>query len=175
MRTPGIPCQPESNPRRPGHGRTHPGHPYIRSGMRKSCDCAMYLDWGSMIEDAIPIYTSDKYVLLTPGIHGILPTKYIRKVVDMRRRLERYNVQNHSTFHRNRPINFARLWNDNSWTDLPGPQRRHDVRRAMRRQRNDVPNVDMPPPHPDRQFDLEEPIDSSTMPRPPPRQRPPQY
>ena len=64
-----------------------PLDPAIRSGMRPDSTSAVYLDWHRVLSGGIPIYISNNDVMLTPGTNGILPTKYIWKIVDIPRHL----------------------------------------------------------------------------------------
>ena len=55
----------------------------VISGMRKSCQIHIYIDGAKCAEDCVPFFRSDNGVILTAGVSGgILPVKYIRKVVD---------------------------------------------------------------------------------------------
>lgn len=54
------------------------GDKNVTSGMRNDVDIFIYVDAKKAIEDGIPFYRSSNGVILTPGINGILPTKYIK-------------------------------------------------------------------------------------------------
>ena len=53
-----------------------PGDGRVISGMRGSCECVVYVDLRKALEDDIPFYMSTNEVLLSPGIKGVLPSKY---------------------------------------------------------------------------------------------------
>jgi 2'-phosphotransferase len=54
-----------------------PAHGAVLSGMRHDCDLAVYIDLARAISDSIPFYRSLNGVILTPGIDGFLPVRYI--------------------------------------------------------------------------------------------------
>lgn len=58
-----------------------PGESGVISGMRKNCEIYIYVDGASCSEDAITFYKSDNGVILSSGIDGMLPLRYIEKVV----------------------------------------------------------------------------------------------
>ena len=48
------------------------------SGKRASCDTIIYIDMKLAMEDGIKFYMSKNKVILSDGIDGIIPSKYIR-------------------------------------------------------------------------------------------------
>merc|ERR1740121_910810 len=63
-------------PYEPGDGR-------VISGMRGSCDIAIYLDLRRAIIGGIPFYLSANEVVLTPGINGVVPKDFFEGVKDL--------------------------------------------------------------------------------------------
>lgn len=57
-----------------------PGESGVISGMRKSCEVILHIDAKQAIADGIVFYRSTNGVVLTAGINGVLPPKYIRCV-----------------------------------------------------------------------------------------------
>jgi len=67
-----------------GWGRNHihfssylPGDGRLISGMRYDCECVIHVNLRRALEDGIPFYLSSNKVILSPGIRGVLPKKYI--------------------------------------------------------------------------------------------------
>jgi 2'-phosphotransferase len=61
------------------------GEKPVISGMRKSCQIHIYIDGCKCAEDCVPFFRSDNGVILTAGVSGgILPLKYISKVIDVK-------------------------------------------------------------------------------------------
>jgi 2'-phosphotransferase len=60
-----------------------PVHGAALSGMRRNCDLAVYIDLARAIADGIPFYRSLNGVILTPGIDGFLPSRYILRCVSI--------------------------------------------------------------------------------------------
>ena len=65
-------------------GRNHihftyclPARGQLVSGVRSNCDLAVYIDLRRAIADGIPFYRSHNNVILTPGINGVLSSRYI--------------------------------------------------------------------------------------------------
>ncbi|XP_016332488.1 tRNA 2'-phosphotransferase 1-like isoform X1 [Sinocyclocheilus anshuiensis] len=57
-----------------------PGDGRVISGMRQSCDLAVYVDVAKAISDGIPFFWSENGVLLTPGdAAGMLPPCYFSR------------------------------------------------------------------------------------------------
>lgn len=54
----------------------------VMSGMRKSCDIAIYVDVASAMADGVKFYKSSNDVILTAGIggSGVLPVKYFQRI-----------------------------------------------------------------------------------------------
>lgn len=48
------------------------------SGKRHDCDLIIYIDMKTAMEDGIEFFESANGVILTEGIHGVLPVKYLR-------------------------------------------------------------------------------------------------
>lgn len=57
------------------------GSASVISGMRKTCDVLIYIDIKKAISDGIDFYVSENGVILTEGIHGILPPTYFTHVI----------------------------------------------------------------------------------------------
>lgn len=53
----------------------------VISGMRGSCDIIIEIDMEAAMKDGIPFFISTNSVLLTEGVEGLLPAKYIKKVM----------------------------------------------------------------------------------------------
>ena len=53
----------------------------VISGMRASCEVYLYVDMAKAMADGIIFYESSNGVVLTEGIDGILPYKYIKEAV----------------------------------------------------------------------------------------------
>ena len=53
----------------------------VISGMRGSCDIIIEIDMEAAIKDGIPFFISTNNVILTEGVDGLLPAKYIKKVM----------------------------------------------------------------------------------------------
>jgi len=60
-----------------------PGDDRVISGMRYNCEVAVYLDARRALEGGVPIFRSSNDVLLTIGIDGAVPAKYIDRVWDL--------------------------------------------------------------------------------------------
>lgn len=59
------------------------GEKPVISGMRTTCQIHIYVDGAKCAEDSVPFFRSDNGVILTAGVSdGILPLKYVSKVVD---------------------------------------------------------------------------------------------
>jgi len=58
----------------------YPGDGQVISGMRKTCDVYIELDLEKAIQEGVPFYVSKNKVVLSPGINGVIPTKYFKKV-----------------------------------------------------------------------------------------------
>ena len=61
-----------------------PGDNRVISGMRGSCEIAIYLDLPAALAAGIPFFVSTNEVILTPGIDGVVPSKFIKEVRDLR-------------------------------------------------------------------------------------------
>lgn len=54
------------------------------SGMRHDCDVAIWIDLPKAMEDGLPFYISDNFVILTPGDEdGAIDSRYFLKVMDI--------------------------------------------------------------------------------------------
>lgn len=58
------------------------GEEGVISGMRRTCQVYIYVDAGRCARDEIVFFRSDNGVLLTAGIEGKLPLKYVSHVTD---------------------------------------------------------------------------------------------
>jgi 2'-phosphotransferase len=54
-----------------------------KSGKRASCNLLIYIDMALAMADGIKFYISSNGVVLTEGIDGILPSKYLMKFVEI--------------------------------------------------------------------------------------------
>lgn len=62
-----------------------PGDTEIISGMRSSCDLAIFIDIRRALSDGIPFFLSANRVILTPGDgDGVLPPRYFQKVLQLK-------------------------------------------------------------------------------------------
>lgn len=59
-----------------------PGSSQVISGMRKSAEIMIFLDLALALKDGLQFFLSANKVVLTPGIKGLLPTKYFFAVID---------------------------------------------------------------------------------------------
>lgn len=55
----------------------------VISGMRYNCEVAIYIDLPTAIREGVPFFQSANEVILSPGINGTVPAKYISKVRDL--------------------------------------------------------------------------------------------
>lgn len=53
------------------------------SGLRHNIEIAIWIDLQRAVEDGVPFYASRNGVIVSPGINGVVPTKYIIKVKDI--------------------------------------------------------------------------------------------
>ncbi|CAL1160227.1 unnamed protein product [Cladocopium goreaui] len=53
----------------------------VISGMRYNCEVAIYIDLPTAIREGVPFFQSANEVILSPGINGTVPAKYISKLV----------------------------------------------------------------------------------------------
>jgi len=62
-----------------------PGEGGVISGMRRSCEVAVYIDLARAVADGIPFYASANGVILTPGLgpEGLLPLEYFTSVLHL--------------------------------------------------------------------------------------------
>jgi len=72
-------------------GRNHvhfapfePGDGRVISGMRSSCEVAVYVDLRRALGDGVPFFLSSNQVVLSPGLQGAVPSRYITAVRDVR-------------------------------------------------------------------------------------------
>jgi len=56
------------------------------SGMRQDCDVAFYIDLRNALSQGIPFFMSANWVVLSPGINGVVPARFLTKWVDLRTR-----------------------------------------------------------------------------------------
>jgi len=54
------------------------------SGLRYNIEVAIWIDIQRAVEDGVPFCASRNGVIVSPGLNGIVPTKYILKVKDVR-------------------------------------------------------------------------------------------
>tara|TARA_Y100000813_G_C24116546_1_gene330476 strand:+ start:94 stop:672 length:579 start_codon:yes stop_codon:yes gene_type:complete len=52
----------------------------VKSGVRKNADVFIYIDVTSAINDGIKFYESENGVILSPGINGVIPSKYFLSI-----------------------------------------------------------------------------------------------
>lgn len=62
-----------------------PGDGRVISGMRTNCEVAIYVDLRRAIGDGVPFFLSTNQVVLSPGLRGAVPSRYIKGVKDVRR------------------------------------------------------------------------------------------
>ncbi|CDW83651.1 exonuclease family protein [Stylonychia lemnae] len=78
------------------HIHMAPGMPTkkgVISGMRASCEIVVEVNMAkAMYQGKVPFYISNNKVLLSPGIDGVLSSKYFRQVVDIKRHLMLYQA-----------------------------------------------------------------------------------
>mmetsp|Transcript_109256 Transcript_109256/g.308207 ORF Transcript_109256/g.308207 Transcript_109256/m.308207 type:complete len:550 (-) Transcript_109256:49-1698(-) len=55
----------------------------VISGMRPGCDVAVYLDLRRAMTDGIPFFMAKNEVILSPGLRGVIPTKYFQLVKNL--------------------------------------------------------------------------------------------
>jgi len=55
----------------------------VISGMRANCQIAIYLDLRAALAEGVPFYRSANEVILSPGLQGVVPAKYIIKIKDL--------------------------------------------------------------------------------------------
>ncbi len=60
------------------------GERKVISGMRFNCEVAIFIDLAQVLADGILFFVGANRVLLTEGIHGVLPPKYFARVVDIK-------------------------------------------------------------------------------------------
>ena len=60
-----------------------PGDERIVSGMRRDCQLAVYIDLAAALREGVPFFRSVNNVILSPGVRGVLPAKFILKVKDL--------------------------------------------------------------------------------------------
>ncbi|XP_075401659.1 tRNA 2'-phosphotransferase 1 [Tenrec ecaudatus] len=73
-------------------GRTHihlapglPGDPAVISGIRPSCEVAVFINGALALADGIPFFRAANGVVLTPGnAKGLLPPKYFKEALQLR-------------------------------------------------------------------------------------------
>lgn len=61
-----------------------PGDKRVISGMRYDCEIAIWIDLKRAIRDQIPFYLSANRVLLSPGVAGVIDTKYFTHACDLK-------------------------------------------------------------------------------------------
>jgi RNA:NAD 2'-phosphotransferase (TPT1/KptA family)/inhibitor of KinA sporulation pathway (predicted exonuclease) len=54
------------------------------SGMRNTCEVLVHVDMARAMADGIPFYVSSNQVILTEGLNGVLPPRYIATAFDAR-------------------------------------------------------------------------------------------
>lgn len=72
------------------HGDSNAGAPI--SGMRAGCDLAIHLDLRKALAAGIPFFKAKNDVILTSGIDGVLPVKFIQSVIDLKTGKEIYPI-----------------------------------------------------------------------------------
>ena len=75
-----------------------PGDERNVSGPRKNAEVALVIDMDSALKDGVKFFLSENNVILTRGLQGALPPKYIKKVVDLTssKRLTHCNEEQYS-------------------------------------------------------------------------------
>jgi len=63
-------------PYEPGDGR-------VISGMRYNCEVAIYLNLKAAVIAGVPFFMSTNEVILSPGLHGVVPPTFISRVKDL--------------------------------------------------------------------------------------------
>lgn len=70
-------------------GRNHvhfavgmPGNEEVISGMRGTCQVFIEIDMARAMKDGIVFYLSKNKVILTSGIEGLVPCKYLKRAID---------------------------------------------------------------------------------------------
>merc|ERR1712003_71127 len=51
----------------------------VISGMKKKCEVLIYLDMELAMKNGIKFFISDNNVILSPGLNGVIPSKYFKK------------------------------------------------------------------------------------------------
>lgn len=61
-----------------------PGAGTVISGMRGSCEVAVYLDLPLALQAGLSVYMSSNSVILSPGFSGVVPVDLFEKVVNLK-------------------------------------------------------------------------------------------
>lgn len=69
----------------------HPGDTVV-SGMRQSCQIAVYVDLPRAARDGVRFYRSSNDVILSAGIDGVVPPKYIDSIWDIKKKVQLYSA-----------------------------------------------------------------------------------
>jgi 2'-phosphotransferase len=68
-------------------GIGYPNQDHVKSGMRMDCEVYIEINPITTTYNDIKLFISKNHVVLTPGIDGILPMEYVKKVVDKKGKL----------------------------------------------------------------------------------------
>ena len=60
-----------------------PGDERIVSGLRYDCQLAVYIDLAAALREGVPFFRSVNDLVLSRGVRGVLPAKFILKVKDL--------------------------------------------------------------------------------------------
>ena len=60
-----------------------PGDGRIVSGMRRHCQIAVYIDLPAALREGVPFFRSLNGLIVSRGVRGVLPAKFILKVKDL--------------------------------------------------------------------------------------------
>lgn len=63
-----------------------PGDKRVISGMRNDSELAIYVDLCLALDEGIPFFWSSNSVILSPGVDGRVPAKYVQKIWDIQQR-----------------------------------------------------------------------------------------
>lgn len=65
-----------------------PGDGRVISGMRYNCEVAIYVDVARALREGVPFFRSANQVILSPGIQGVVPAKFISRIRDLQSRCD---------------------------------------------------------------------------------------
>lgn len=73
----------------------HPGDTVV-SGMRQNCQIAVYVDLPRAARDGVRFFRSSNDVILSAGIDGIVPPKYIDSIWDIKQKVQLYSATDYA-------------------------------------------------------------------------------